>query len=111
MTINDSIAVFNTLIAVGLMALGIGLFWQARGRWFRWPVGARVALGGAFLSVGLCWGQLVLFRQVDLPHQFEPNGLGTFGVRLTCMLVVLALARRVFTGTLLTDADRQDGAG
>jgi hypothetical protein len=107
MTINGLIGLSNAITALGLVALGLGLIWMTRGRLKEWPVSARVALGGAFLAMGVCWGQLTMFRHIDLPDPADRNGVGTLVLRLATTVVVVALARRVYAGTLLTAKDRE----
>lgn len=111
MTINGLISLLNILIAAGLIAIGVGLMWRARGRFLEWPVGARIALGGVFLAAGICWGQLSVFRHTTPPDVVGPNGAGTLVLRGLCAVLVLALTWRVFAGSLLTAHDRDGGNG
>lgn len=112
-TANGLIATANGLVAAALLILGFALLWQVRGRIVDWPVSALVALGGAYLLPGIAWGQLALFRTTSLPDPFSENGIGTLVLRLACVVVVVALARRVIRGHLLNAGDqtRLDGAG
>lgn len=107
MTTNAMIGTLNLLITLSLLALGFGLVWLARTQWRSWPVSARIALGGVFVTTGLCIGQLALFRLTALPDVVSPNGWGTLVLRTATAIVAIALARRVYTGRLLTPADRE----
>lgn len=108
MTVNALVIALNCLIAVGLVALGLGLLWQSRHRWREWPSSAGVAIAGPYLLPGIVIAQLAWFRVEDAePDWIGPNGYGTLALRLACAMVVVALAWRVYGGRLLTERDRE----
>lgn len=107
MTTNGFIATANVVIAVGLIALGAALLWQARKGLIAWPVSALVALAGPYLLAGVVMAQLAVFRAGDLPPALARDGLGTAVLRLALVYATLALVRRIVTGRLLTERDRR----
>jgi len=116
MTINEAIAYANVALAVGLLALGTLLCWQAATRrsFWSWPPSALVALGLGFLLPGLVSLQQVFFRVGDLPSPLDRNEWGTLAFRVLVAAYVLGLLMRVWRGKLLTGRDRRriaEGSG
>lgn len=108
MTMNEAIALINTVLALSLIALGVLFLWQAwqrRSVW-TWPPSALVALGIVPLLTGLIIGQLVVFRLGAMPSPFGPNEWGTLALRLITTAIVLGKLTRVWRGQLLTARDR-----
>lgn len=106
LTMNTLIALVNVSIAMALLALGGAMLARAWTTIREWPVPALAAIAGMVLTIALIFFQLSLWRIDAAPALVDQTAVLTLGLRLACLVVVVALTRRVWRGQVLTARDR-----
>lgn len=98
----------GSVLAVVYLVLGGMMLVAARTRWRQWPVTAYIALAGPYIAAGVIFAHRAGWRLGNPPGEiFDRNGVGSLAISWVAIVFAVALIQRLWSGTLLTEQDRE----